>query len=580
MTVTPEQLADQIVNLKWTKNPGLPVPPREVVIKSLETDDPKDLAARVERWIATYERREKAIELAQKYPLTHGIEFDCWKDADELLVNSSLLALFGGNRAGKSEWAARRVTKTILDHPNTFIMCVCQKLQTSGILMQKKIFENLPEDIRALNNKTDPKGTFNIRFSEANGFSNNILVLPNRSKIIFVGYSQETKDYEGLELGCPDAEVIGAWAEEDMPLAWLELLRMRLATTGGKLIWTFTAVDGLTKAMQDVCKGLRVVKSLRAKELEETCKLLPDCPEGHAPYICATHKPKDNIIYFFTEFNPYANYSEVLENCKGKPTFFYERRLYGFARAARGRQFPQFSSVHIIKPDEVPFDQAGLNYMVLDPSAARNWFMLWARLVEWETPRWYIYREWPSQREFGEWAVTSRSDKDDGDKGSAQDPLGYGYVEYKQILKKCENEKISARVIDPRAGSEQKQVDNGQTSIIDQMYSVHRDSAGQIVGASYDFIPAQGLREETGIAAINDLLQWNPKEKLDPIMNAPNLYISEDCGNLIDAMEMYTGKDGLKAACKDPIDCLRYLVTYGFEYVDPASIRSTGGFSY
>jgi hypothetical protein len=573
-------IADRIINLKWTKNLGFPVPDPEVIREALNVSDPVLLSERAGKFLDLHERRERQIKLAEEQPLKFGVELEPWRDADRLLEQCSLLCVFGGNRASKSEWAAKRVTQTLLDNPKVFIMGVCQKLQTSGILMQKKIWQNLPPDIQALNHSVDRDGKYWIRYTEADGFSKNMLVLPNRSKIIFVGYSQETKDYEGLEFGCQEISCIGAWAEEDMPLGWLTLLRTRCSNLAAKVIWTFTAIDGLTKTMQDVLKGIKTVESRPAKELPQDCELLPDCPKGHAPYIVETFNPKIKCIHFFTEFNPWSNYPEVVDTCKGKPQFYWERRLYGFARTAKGRQFPKFGTVHIVKRDLVPWDVPGTNYMVVDPAGKKNWFMLWARFIRWEVPRCYIYREWPSRAEFGEWHVTSASNKHDGDRGPAQDPLGYGISEYKKTMRQREVEPIYMRIIDPRAGREQKASDFGQTCVIDQLYDIQRNSNGEIVGESLMFDPAFGLEESTGISTINDYLHYDQSLPLDPIMNYPNLFISEDCGNLIDAMETYTGLDGINAACKDPIDCLRYLLTYGFDYVDEKEKRFIKGHTY
>jgi hypothetical protein len=42
--------------------------------------------------------------------------------------------------------------------------------------------------------------------------------------------------------------------------------------------------------------------------------------------------------------------------------------------------------------------------------------------------------------------------------------------------------------------------------------------------------------------------------------NHPKLLIHESCQNLIYSMREWTGQDGQKGACKDPIDALGYLV--------------------
>jgi hypothetical protein len=70
---------------------------------------------------------------------------------------------------------------------------------------------------------------------------------------------------------------------------------------------------------------------------------------------------------------------------------------------------------------------------------------------------------------------------------------------------------------------------------------------------------------DAGVAMINNALHFDDQKPID-FMNSPKLYISEECINLIFAMSTYTGADGQKGACKDPIDTLRFAYLKHCEY--------------
>mgnify|MGYP003127543953 FL=1 len=68
------------------------------------------------------------------------------------------------------------------------------------------------------------------------------------------------------------------------------------------------------------------------------------------------------------------------------------------------------------------------------------------------------------------------------------------------------------------------------------------------------------------MSLINEKLNYNVDEPLS-VCNQPALYISSDCGNLIDCMKEVTAAGGDKNKWKDFVDCLRYLLTYDPIYV-------------
>jgi hypothetical protein len=97
------------------------------------------------------------------------------------------------------------------------------------------------------------------------------------------------------------------------------------------------------------------------------------------------------------------------------------------------------------------------------------------------------------------------------------------------------------------------------------------------VGMSFRSCPGENIEE--GVGLINNALYYDEEAPIDHT-NAPRLYISECCTNTIWALKEWTGQDSQKGASKDPIDCLRYLLTSGVGNVEGGRLHVTGGGAY
>lgn len=526
-------------------------------------------------------RREELIRLEKEDPYRFGFRFDCWKDADRLLQDLLLLCIFGGNGSGKTFYGARKGVEVMLNNPGAAVLFLHESDASSVDIQQKAVWHYLPRSLRET--KYSRSSIANITYSVKNGFTENKGVLPNASWFRFGSYKQDLSDYEGH-----------GWklivADENMPLAWLKTLLFRLPRANGQMIWLFTPVYGITPAIKHVTEGARTIESRPAELLPQNQVLVDGCPPGHMPYIQEAIKPRTKLMYFFSEMNPYSNYAQMRELVMPLDKEQKERRAYGYARNVKGRLFPLFGKVHVIPHDRIPTKDVTC-YHFADPAGARNMFMIWVKVDAHR--RHFIYREWPDVEHFGEWAVESEnSNKWDGDAGPAQPTMGYGIVKYKELIlaqegneragdgwKMC-GEKIRERYMDSRSGAAQNIAENqGGTSLMDRMEE-EQFEADTLVGPSMVFKAASGQREERGWEAINDLLFYNNREQITPLLNEPKLYISERCKNLIWAMQNYTSHDGEKAACKDPIDDARYMALADLEHFDEANYAPTGGGSY
>lgn len=560
------------------------------------------------------DEREKIISRSKEDPYRFGFEFPQWHDADALVRDNRWVYVGGGKRASKSEWAAKRIVQSAMAYPGSKIWCFQDNETTSINTQQPMVWRYLPLHIKALNNKRH--SVYKIKYAESRGFTEMFLVLPNKTSIHFLTYNQDPEDFQGWELGARVVEPVldargheipnlGAWADENLAMAWFQTLKLRLATRTAKLLWTFSPLRGITATIKHFRGTARTIIS-RPAELLAGKRNVEDCPVGHMPYIQQPTFPGGGIIYFYTEANPFGNYREVAALLEGRPTSDIKQDAYGYAEDSAARAFPLFGAHNIVKPEHLPAE--GTNYKFTDPAGSRNWATLWVRVTADNPPLYYIYRDWPDMGRFGEWAQPSNNPRRfDGDPGPAQGTLGYGVLQYKRLFLEeervtagcterdphrqgilarlapgqTEQESIFLRYIDPRAGRNQHIAERGGTCLVDEFAREHRDPVtGRVDGPQMIFDLASGVHIEEGKTAINTLLYWDRNKPLVAVTNAPRLYVAENCQQIIWALENWTGKDGETGACKDFVDLVRYMALQELQYLTHESLRPRGGGSY
>ena len=508
----------------------------------------------VEKTAEILELREDKILAESLDPYRHGFEPDHWKDADKIIKDKQELLVLGGNRAGKTEWMAKRVIQTLINKEKSMVWCLHTTQKSSIQMQQNVVWKYMPPELK---NCKKTKVT-NIAYSQKNGFSEESFILPNGSQCVFMNYAQKRDVIEGGECDL-------VWCDELVPMDWVETLRYRLVTRRGKLVITFTPIAGYSQVVKEFVSGSKFTKNLPAPILDQNVIHVNGSPKGQMPYTAESHRGNAGVIWFHSQLNPYNPFDELLKTLQGKNLYEKKIRAYGWADNTVGNQFPRFGEHNVIKDSDVPKD--GTNYMVTDPAGARNWFMLWMRVGT--DGNFYIYREFPDIT-YGEWALPS--EKPDGKEGMAQrNGAGMGIDDYKRLIRSLEgNEEILERYIDPRAGATQAVGRDGGTSVIELL-----DSGDDPMY----FAPAAGVAIEQGVAIINDLLAYDITQPISPL-NQPKLFVSDSCKNLIYSLKEWTNADGDKGACKDPIDCLRYLVVMSPIHIDNSKNPVNIPFSY
>ena len=513
-----------------------------------------------EGWIYL-KKREELIAREANDPFRHGYIPPIWRRASELLDKHRELLVMGGNRSSKTEWAAKEVIKTMYSKPGAVVWCFSLTAANSIELQQPRVWKYMPPEWR---NARKSQVT-SIVFTVKNGFSESKFVAPNGAQCIFRNYSQDSSTLEG-------GEVDMVWMDEAMgAFDVLNTIRFRLVDRNGKLAVTFTPVKGWTPIVADYLSGAKDVVSVDAELLAR--KNANGEIVGYEQVPVEQINPKGRpIIYFHTKLNPWAGWDRMRKELQSETREKILERAYGIPTKAHSGRFPLFNNkVHVIRHSDIP---NGTRYHWVDPAGGKNWAMIWT--VFDNAGRIIVYREWPNQTDYiegvgyaGEWALPDGKLLD-GRAGPAQQDFGFGLQRYRdEILSIEAGEEIHERWMDSRYGHSRTLGKEAPTTLIDEMAEL-----------DMFFTATPGDSIDEGVGMINDALSYNPEKPVDA-RNQPRLYISENCKNVIYALQTYTAADGIRSkGVKDWIDLLRYVCLSDAIYLDERSLKSRGGGSY
>lgn len=529
--------------------------------------------------------RRGLIDAAAHDPLRHGHSLTSWDRADRLIdeLGARELTLFGGNRASKTEWCARRVVRTLLEDSDRRAWCFHQNQKVSRSVQQSRVYKFLPPEVRNLGKRGR---VTKISYTQANGFSEDTFVLPNRSQCWFMFYTADPSQIEGEELDI-------AWCDELVPLKVLQTLRFRLATRAGLLLVSFTPKDGLTPTVREIITGAETIEDTEAKYLPKKSRAADGTEEVVAyervPLVQRCRRKNAYAAYFHTEENPFGNPQEVIDKVDLTNREEVLVRLYGVTDKSMGNLFPRFRrDIHVINREKI--SGPGTWYHIVDPCNGRNFFMIWVWVNA--LGKRVIAREWPQEDDYipgigypGAWSEVDQ-EKFDGRPGPAQRPMGLTLQEYADEIARVERQLADP---DHRPGVTRLEAERGTITVTERYMDSRFGNTATLARSEnltlieafedlgLDFLPAPGEHEKEGITAVNNALGgYRTSQPIGP-GNEPELYVSRDCGNVIWTLENYTGKDGPKGASKDVADVLRYAELAELEYLDPDTPRFTPG---
>ena len=519
---------------------------------------------------------ENKEELQADNPIRYGFTLPAWGDVLSDWDKYDVFIIFGGNRSSKSTLASRIGVHIMETIPGAKARCWTVNQDQSIRDQQAMVWSQMPQRYRDMNGQ---KGVdYSIQYSQKNGFSGNVLILPpiggvtEGSEMIFHSYKAWNHDPQISE-GWPAHYI---WCDEEVPLKLFETLLSRILDYGQhpiyrpKIILTFTTLKGMTPLMHKLTQGASTVKKRHAKLLAnpEFKGVERRYPGLMLPYQQLPKSLSAKAFYFWTEDNPFIPHESV--EALGKRSLDEVlQRAYGICSGLKGSPFRKLSpQVHFLDKYDIPFfkDRKAkvTHYQAIDPAGKKNWFWVYAGVMpsdDPELPYIYIWGEWPDIS-FGEWGMPSS--KPHGKAGPAMDGLGVGLKGYKAIMDDVEGDTdIFERAIDKRFGNSTRTGREGETKLIDDLFSIGINcvtpSQKRVSGAENEI--------EIGVQLINNFLDYDESKPIDKD-NRPHLYISNECENLKAALEQYTGEGGSKEVWKDPVDCLRILLEVGPRFVD------------
>lgn len=487
--------------------------------------------------------------------------------------------IFGGNRSSKSVFAARLVVKLAMEIPEAKIYCFHVNDAKSVAEQQAYVWEALPDRYKTMPKK---KGAnFDVQYTQKNGFVGMKCILPplpghkRGSEIVFMTYQQYKIDPQVVEGWW--AHFI--WCDEECPLKMFERLLTRLYDAHGRMLLTFTTIQGWSPLVAEM---IGKVKTLRKRFSKLLGREIPVAQESLT-------RPGARIYYFWTEDNPFIP-SDTILKLKGRPEAEILSVAHGIPTKAANACFPSFDEeIHVLPHEKLPWLTSEYlrlssigkapeftDYMGIDPAGAgdKAWFILWVRVDA--RGAMYVWHEFPDES-YGPWSIPSDNPME-GKPGPGQSgPQISSTGEYAELMSQIEGEfRMQERTIDPRMSAAKVTTKDGATTILSEL-----EAAMQEQKIHCEVIrPAPGLNISHGLQLIKDRLAYDRNKPIGA-MNAPKLYISNRCTNTIDAMKNYTNRGTKDDANKDPIDVLRYLLENGVEFVSSKDVEVSGQtFSY
>ena len=495
-------------------------------------------------------------------PIKWGWTLPGWRRVMDRWKDTKIHVILGGNRSSKTTLCSRLLVHLAEQIPEAEIRSMHVSEERSIADAQRYIWEALPARYKRAKKKST---NHSLQYTQKNGFNSGKAILPPSAPGAERGSTISFNNYRQF---MADPQIFEGWSahaihcDEEVSEAIFNTLLARLSDFSGRLILSFTTLQGYTHLINSLLKGAETVEKKYSKLLgrdlpiEQVSANWPDC----------------RIYYFWSEMSPFVNANELVRTYSKQPLEVKLARLYGIPSKAVEGRFPKFNrEVNVIPHEKIPFIQDDsipvTRYFVADPGGSKPWVCIWAGVMRHRSI--YIYREFPDST-MGQWALphVNGVGKSVGKPGPAQRPLGWGYNQYREHFEDLENEEeIFERIVDPRMGAATVREKEGESNIITTM-------------ANLGFVmrPAPGVEIESGIAKINDALSWNDTEEMTD-ENKPKLYVSDRCDTTITCLLEYSGQSRAEHF-KDFIDTVRYLMVSGADHITPESMMSTGGGGY
>ena len=621
--------------LHQTEHPLFPKIPDDIVRAAWEARE-----ARPETWAVVESMaasREETIRLMSEDALHHGHRSPRWLDIMRGICEMRLanlgapleVLISGGVRGSKSFLGAFSHNAHFFGTHKAMTWCFHSTDDSSAEIAEPIIYAYLPRQFKVekVRKRTGAKGQ-KMGYVEGHGFIGDKFTLHVMNNGVDCGGTCSFWTYRNKVGDLQGSALTFVWLDELAPKAFMETIRERLLTRAaetrlwraiyeqaletmsrgewppldviakilhGLALYTFTPKDGWTDTVNEFLTDSTVVRTTPAE-------LLPKWADGaqayeEVPLERACKKTSRRVFYLHTKHNVIGgNYEGIKAELAGADRARVLCSAYGVVEKSTQSCFPKFNtSVHVVPLSRVPKDLTIYHY--LDPAGRKPWFAGWIGVDA--IGRHWVLREWPQDGseiagigDPGPWAVPSKSGRPNGDVGECQKGFGFSRTRYKDEFMKVERElgrwqqggevpgegtvaaRMFERYIDRHYGNaEFASESDGSETLSEQL--------GRI---GLDYRDEECPNIDEGIGFINDELAYDDGKPVDDT-NFPTLYVVETCKNFIFALSNFTDCDHEgrrlgdlnKAACKEPIDILRWHLTMGCRYVSAKAMKPMGG---
>ena len=353
-------------------------------------------------------------------PIKWGWTLPGWRRVMDRWKDTKIHVILGGNRSSKTTLCSRLLVHLAEQIPEAEIRSMHVSEERSIADAQRYIWEALPARYKRAKKKST---NHSLQYTQKNGFNSGKAILPPSAPGAERGSTISFNNYRQF---MADPQIFEGWSahaihcDEEVSEAIFNTLLARLTDFSGRLILSFTTLQGYTPLINSLLKGAETVEKKYSKLLgrdlpiEQVSANWPDC----------------RIYYFWSEMSPFVNANELVRTYSKQPLEVKLARLYGIPSKAVEGRFPKFNrEVNVIPHEKIPFIQDDsipvTRYFVADPGGSKPWVCIWAGVMR--DGSIYIYREFPDST-MGQWALphVNGVGKSVGKPGPAQRPLGWG----------------------------------------------------------------------------------------------------------------------------------------------------------
>ena len=302
-------------------------------------------------------------------PLRYCYKLPGWDDVLEEWDNYKIIIIFGGNRSGKSNFGAAVSSWMARNVPGFKGVSWSPTDATSIETPQSLYHYYLPEDYR---DPVKERGRYmSLTYSQKNGFSDHKCILPpvrrgyGGSEMRFLNYASYGR-HSGVAQGW-NAHLVHC--DEQLPKKLMSDMISRTSDVNGKILWTYTTLDGWVPSVAEVLHKAETLESRYAPLVRE------DLPVKQV----SRHIDSCLIVYWWTQDNLFIinELRQLLEGLKTRPRAEQLAVAYGVVTKSATTKFPLFSrETNVVKHETIPFIEdpsvPHTVYQSLDPAGRKE----------------------------------------------------------------------------------------------------------------------------------------------------------------------------------------------------------------